>query len=239
MTTETFPTLKKYGLIPTMVPGGCKIEAGMNDKSLHAAMDAKTREAIKAAAAAGAPNVIVLAGGRKGLGDQRAWTTACCFSTRSRQAAEDQGVTICMELLNSKVNHKDYMCDHTAWGVEVCKRVGSPRVKLLYDIYHMQIMEGDMIRTIRENIAVHRPFPHRRRSRPPRDRRYAGAELARHRHGHRRPQIPGLYGPRILARHRPPGNIGQDDEDLRGVSRPDGPAPRANPRLNGRRWGVL
>ena len=57
-----------------------------------------------------------------------------------------------MELLNSKVNHKDYQCDHTAWGVEVCKRVGSPRVKLLYDIYHMQIMEGDVIRTIRENI---------------------------------------------------------------------------------------
>ncbi len=66
--------------------------------------------------------------------------------------AEDKGVTICLELLNSKVNHPDYMCDHTAWGVEVCKRVGSPRVKLLYDIYHMQIMEGDIIRTIRDNI---------------------------------------------------------------------------------------
>jgi hydroxypyruvate isomerase len=67
--------------------------------------------------------------------------------------AEEKGVTINLELLNSKVNHKDYMADHTAWGVELCKRVGSPRMKLLYDIYHMQIMEGDVIRTIRDNFA--------------------------------------------------------------------------------------
>ena len=66
--------------------------------------------------------------------------------------AEDKGVTVCLELLNSKVNHKDYMCDHTAWGVGVMKRVNSPRVKLLYDIYHMQIMEGDIVRTIRDNF---------------------------------------------------------------------------------------
>ena len=71
-----------------------------------------------------------------------------------------------MELLNSKVNHKDYMCDHTAWGVELCKRVDSPRVKLLYDIYHMQIMEGDIIRTIRDNFAYIAPLPYRRRSGP-------------------------------------------------------------------------
>ena len=66
--------------------------------------------------------------------------------------AEDKGVTLCLELLNSKVDHKDYQCDHTAWGVDVVKRINSPRMKLLYDIYHMQIMEGDVIRTIRENI---------------------------------------------------------------------------------------
>ena len=71
---------------------------------------------------------------------------------RVKKAAEDANVMICLELLNSKVNHKDYQCDHTAWGVEVMKRVDSPRVKLLYDIYHMQIMEGDIIRTIRDNI---------------------------------------------------------------------------------------
>ncbi len=74
------------------------------------------------------------------------------FLNKVKAHAEDKGVTICMELLNSKVNHKDYMCDHTAWGVEVMKRVNSPRVKLLYDIYHLQIMEGDIVRTIRDNI---------------------------------------------------------------------------------------
>ncbi len=71
---------------------------------------------------------------------------------RVKRIAEDNGVTICVELLNSKVDHQDYQCDHTAWGVELMKRVDSPRVKLLYDIYHMQIMEGDIIRTIRDNI---------------------------------------------------------------------------------------
>ena len=71
---------------------------------------------------------------------------------RVAKVAEDAGVTICLELLNSKIDHKDYQCDHTAWGVAVCKAVESPRVKLLYDIYHMQIMEGDVIRTIRDNI---------------------------------------------------------------------------------------
>jgi hydroxypyruvate isomerase len=71
---------------------------------------------------------------------------------RVKKIAEDHGVTICMELLNSKVNHKDYMCDHTAWGVNVVQQVNSPNVKLLYDIYHMQIMEGDLIDTIQQNI---------------------------------------------------------------------------------------
>ncbi len=85
-----------------------------------------------------------------------------------------------MELLNSKVDHPGYQCDHTAWGVEVCERVDSPRVKLLYDIYHMQIMEGDVIRTIRDEHPAHRPLPHRRQSRPPRLRRHAGAQLPRH-----------------------------------------------------------
>jgi hydroxypyruvate isomerase len=74
------------------------------------------------------------------------------FLNKVKAHAEDKGVTICMELLNSKVNHKDYMCDHAPWGVEVAKRVNSPRVKLLFDIYHMQIMDGDIVRTVRDNI---------------------------------------------------------------------------------------
>jgi len=86
------------------------------------------------------------------MGDEEAWANSIVLLKQVTPIAEDKGVTICMELLNSKVNHKDYQCDHTAWGVELCKRVGSPRFKLLYDIYHMQIMEGDVIRTIRDNI---------------------------------------------------------------------------------------
>ena len=147
-----FPVLKKHGLIPTMVPGGSGIKSGINDKNNHAAMDAKMRDAIKAAAAAGAPNVIVLAGDRKGISDEEGLDNTVAFLNNIKGLAEEQGVTLCMELLNSKVNHPGYMCDHTAWGAEACKRVDSPRVKLLYDIYHMQIMEGDIIRTIRDNI---------------------------------------------------------------------------------------
>jgi hydroxypyruvate isomerase len=147
-----FPVLKKYGLIPTMVNGPSSIKSGVNDKKNHADMERRFEEAIKAAAAAGAPNVIVLAGDRKGISDEEGLDNTVLFLNQLKGVAEDQGVTLCMELLNSKVNHPGYMCDHTAWGVEACKRVNSPRVKLLYDIYHMQIMEGDIIRTVRNNI---------------------------------------------------------------------------------------
>jgi hydroxypyruvate isomerase len=147
-----FPVLKKYGLVPTMVSGSSGIKNGINDKKNHRDIDVKMREVIKAAADAGAPNVIVLAGDRKGISDEQGLDNSVLFFNNIKKLAEDRGVTLCMELLNSKVNHPGYMCDHTAWGVEVCKRVGSPRVKLLYDIYHMQIMEGDIIRTIQQNI---------------------------------------------------------------------------------------
>lgn len=147
-----FPVLKKHGLIPTMVPGGSGIQSGINDKNNHAEIDRRMRESIKAAAAAGAPNVIVLAGGRQGISDEQGLDNSVLFLNHIKGLAEEQGVTLCLELLNSKVNHPSYMADHTAWGVEMCKRVNSPRVKLLYDIYHMQVMEGDIIRTIRQNI---------------------------------------------------------------------------------------
>jgi hydroxypyruvate isomerase len=147
-----FPVLKKYGLVPTMVPGGTGIKSGINDKKNHADMGLKMEESIKAAAAAGAPNVIALAGDRKGISDEEGLENSVIFLNNAKKAAEDLGVTLCLELLNSKVDHPGYMCDHTTWGVEVCKRVNSPRVKLLYDIYHMQIMEGDIVRTIKNNI---------------------------------------------------------------------------------------
>jgi hydroxypyruvate isomerase len=135
-----------------MVPGGSGIKKGVNDKSAHAEIEPKMREAIQAAADAGAPNVIVLSGDRQGLTDEQGLDNSVLFLNSIKAMAEDKGVTLCMELLNSKVNHPGYMCDTTKWGVELCKRVNSPRVKLLYDIYHMQIMEGDIIRTIRDNI---------------------------------------------------------------------------------------
>jgi hydroxypyruvate isomerase len=149
---EHFAVIKKYGMVPTMVGGGSGIKGGLNDLSLHAEIEPKMRAAIKATAAAGAPNVIVMAGDRKGISDEKGMDNCELFLKKMAPVAEDAGVTLCMELLNSKVNHPGYMCDKTAWGVELCKRVGSPRFKLLYDIYHMQIMEGDIIRTIRDNI---------------------------------------------------------------------------------------
>jgi hydroxypyruvate isomerase len=135
-----------------MVPGGSSIRDGINRKEFHEGIEKRMREAIEAAAAAGAPNVIVLSGERRGMSDQEGLENSVAFLNRVKRLAEDKGVTICLELLNSKVNHPDYMCDRTAWGVDVCKGVDSPRVKLLYDIYHMQIMEGDIIRTVQNNI---------------------------------------------------------------------------------------
>lgn len=149
---QDWPTLKKYGLIPTMAPGGSSIKDGINRVENHARIEAAMRESLTQSAAAGAPNVIVLSGVRAGLPDEKGIENSVMFLNKVKSMAEDKGVTICMELLNSKVNHPDYQCDHTKWGAEVCKRVNSPRVKLLYDIYHMQIMEGDLIRTIKENI---------------------------------------------------------------------------------------
>jgi hydroxypyruvate isomerase len=149
---EEFATLKKHGLVPTMVRGASGIKNGINDKKNHAEFEPKMIEVIKAAAQAGAPNVILLAGDRAGISDEQGMENSVEFLNKIKAAAEDNKVTLCIELLNSKVNHPGYMADSTKWGVDVCKRVGSPRVKLLYDIYHMQIMEGDLIRTIKENF---------------------------------------------------------------------------------------
>ncbi|HWQ54924.1 MAG TPA: TIM barrel protein [Bryobacteraceae bacterium] len=147
-----WPVLKEHGLLCTMAPGSSGIRDGINRVENHPKMLEGMREAVQKAAAAGFPNVIVLSGERKGLPDEQGVENSVKFFNQIKGLAEDKGVTLCLELLNSKVNHPDYQCDRTAWGVEVCKRVNSARVKLLYDIYHMQIMEGDVIRTIRENV---------------------------------------------------------------------------------------
>jgi hydroxypyruvate isomerase len=147
-----WPVLKENGLISTMAPSASTIRDGINYVENHAKILEGMKKSIQEAAAAGAPNVIVLSGERKGLGDEQGIENSVKFFNQIKALAEDKGVTLCLELLNSKVNHPDYQCDRTKWGVEVCKRVNSPRVKLLYDIYHMQIMEGDIIRTIKENV---------------------------------------------------------------------------------------
>jgi hydroxypyruvate isomerase len=150
---DEWPVVQKYGLTPAMTTGGGTIPDGLNRKENHDKIEKQFRENIPRAAAAGVPNVITFSGNRRGLADAEGIDNCAIGLNRVKAIAEDKGVTICLELLNSKVNHKDYQCDHTAWGVEVMKRVSSPRVKLLYDIYHMQIMEGDVIRTIQQNIA--------------------------------------------------------------------------------------
>jgi hydroxypyruvate isomerase len=147
-----WPTVRKYGLIPTMTGGAGTIALACNRKDLHDKLEKEFQENIPRAAEHGVPNVITFSGNRQGMSDGEGLENTVIMLNRVKGLAEKHGVTICLELLNSKVDHKDYMCDHTAWGVEVVKRVNSPRVKLLYDIYHMQIMEGDIIRTIRDNI---------------------------------------------------------------------------------------
>jgi hydroxypyruvate isomerase len=149
---DEWPTVQKYGLTPCVAPGAGTIPDGWNRKESHDRLTAEMKKNIDLAAAAKIPTVITFSGNRKGLPDDIGRDNCIIGLNRVKKMAEDSGVTVVMELLNSKVNHHDYQCDHTAWGVEVVKAVGSPRVKLLYDIYHMQIMEGDIIRTVSENI---------------------------------------------------------------------------------------
>jgi len=149
-----WPLLKKYGLTPSMYPGGPggAIPDALNRKENHERLEKSIRAAIDESAAAGAPNVITFSGNRRGMNDQEGADNCVAFLNKVKAQAEDKGVTICMEYLNSKVNHKDYMFDHYYWGVDVMKRVNSPRVKILFDIYHAQIMDGDIVRNIRDNF---------------------------------------------------------------------------------------
>jgi hydroxypyruvate isomerase len=152
VTVESIPVLREHGLICAMatgVPGN--IPSGLNRLENHDAIAGYFEETLPKAAAAGWPNMICFSGNRGGMGDEQGLDNCAAGLRRIVGLAERHGVTICMELLNSKVDHRDYMGDHTAWGFELCRRVGSERFRILYDIYHMQIMEGDVIRTIREN----------------------------------------------------------------------------------------
>ncbi len=145
---EDFPLLKKHGLTCAMANGTSTIREGFNRREHHDRLEEGFIKRIQECADAGVPNVICFSGSRKGQADEEGLEICAEGLKRIMGKAEKAGVNVAMELLNSRVNHPDYQCDHTAWGVELCKRVGSERFKLLYDIYHMQIMEGDVIRTI-------------------------------------------------------------------------------------------
>jgi hydroxypyruvate isomerase len=149
-----WPTLKKYGLLPTMYPPGPggTIPEALNRKENHARLEKAMHAALDESAGAGVPNIITFSGNRKGMADQEGADNCVEFLKRVKAHAEDKGVMICIEYLNSKVNHADYMFDHFAWGLDVVKRVASPRVKMLYDIYHAQIMDGDIVSNIRKNL---------------------------------------------------------------------------------------
>ena len=150
-----WPTLRKHGLVPSMYPPGPggTISEALNRKENHDQLESSLRAALDLSAANQVPNVITFSGNRRGMPDQEGADNCVAFLNRVKAHAEDKGVTIAVELLNSKVNHRDYMFDHMAWGVDVVKRVNSPRVKILYDIYHAQIMDGDIVRTIRDDTA--------------------------------------------------------------------------------------
>ena len=144
--------VRQYGLICSMgYAGGGTIPNGLNVKANHDAIVKNFERLIPRAEAEKVPNVITFFGNKRGMSDEEAIANCIEGLNRVKKIGEDHGVTICVELLNSKVNHKDYQGDRSAFGLQVVKAVGSPRVKLLDDLYHMQIMEGDLIRTIKDN----------------------------------------------------------------------------------------
>jgi hydroxypyruvate isomerase len=147
---EYWPLIKDHGLAIASLKGQSLIEEGFNRRAHHDRLEREVRANIALAAQWGIPNVIVFSGNREGLDDKTGAEITAEGLKRLARVAEGEGVTLVLELLNSKIDHPDYQADKTPWGVEVCQMVDSPAVRLLYDIYHMQIMEGDIIRTIRQ-----------------------------------------------------------------------------------------
>lgn len=150
---KEWPTMQKHGIYSSMcyTSGDNNLNKGLNNPAYHEKLINEYIEMIPIMKKAGYKNLICFTGQRKGMDDETGMKNCKSALERILPVAERNGVTMVMELLNSKIDHKDYMCDHTAWGVELCKRVGSENFKLLYDIYHMQISEGDVIRTITDN----------------------------------------------------------------------------------------
>ena len=157
---DEWPIVKKHGLTCSMVmynPKGYGIPKGFNRIENHEILIPHYEDLIAKAAAAGLKNVICFSGNRAGLDDETGIKNCAIGLKKLMPTAVKHNIILQMELLNSKVDHKDYQCDHTAWGVSLCKAVASENFKLLFDIYHMQIMDGDIIRNIRE---FHQYFGH-------------------------------------------------------------------------------
>ncbi len=155
---DEWPIVKQHGLVcavgyATVPDPGTRLTEGWNRPANHAWLVPAYQQAIPLAAAAGVPNLICFSGNRNGLSDEEGLENCARGLERVMADAERHQVTVVMELLNSKVDHRDYQCDRTPWGAALVRRVGSERFRLLYDIYHMQIMEGDVIRTIQDNRA--------------------------------------------------------------------------------------
>ncbi len=159
LTPKEWPVAKANGIHCSMCYTGGKISLteGWNNKDFHSWLIKDFEEAIPLVSQAGYKNLICFSGNRKGMDDQTGMKNCAEGLKKIMSLAEKNGVIIQMELFNSKVDHKDYMCDKSAWGIELCKKIGSPNFQLLYDIYHMQINEGDIIRTIKDN---HQYFGH-------------------------------------------------------------------------------
>jgi hydroxypyruvate isomerase len=149
---KDWPVVATHGLVCAMANGFGSIPVGFNDPANHDKLVADGTAMIPKAAAAGVPNIVCFSGNRRGISDEEGIANCITGFKRLTPVAERHGVTLCLEVLNSKVDHKDYQADHTAWAVRVIEGVASPRLKILYDIYHMQIMEGDVIRTIKTDL---------------------------------------------------------------------------------------
>ncbi len=155
---KEWDVLKKHGIFSSMCNGAeISLVDGWNDKKNHATLIKNYTEHIELVAKAGYKNLICFSGNRRGMNDQIGMQNCADGLKQIMRLAEQKGIIIQMELFNSKVDHPDYMCDKSAWGIALCKKIGSPNFKLLYDIYHMQINEGDVIRTIKDN---HQYFGH-------------------------------------------------------------------------------
>jgi hydroxypyruvate isomerase len=149
---KDWPVIQKYGVYSSMCNGAeISLTEGWNHTEYHATLIKNYSDMIPQVAKAGYKDLICFSGSRKGMDDETGLKNCVDGLKQILSLAEKNGVTIHIELLNSKVDHKDYMCDRSQWGVELCKRINSGNLKLLYDIYHMQIMEGDVIRTITDN----------------------------------------------------------------------------------------